>query len=89
MRELIMTDQAMREYTSWIKSGDTRIADKIDALIDCALQDPYSGLGKPEPLVGNLSGKWSRRITGRDRLVYSVSEDAITVYQCKGHYFDK
>lgn len=89
MRELVMTDQAMRKYASWFKDGNVRIVDKIDALIDCALQDPYSGLGKPEPLVGNLSGKRSRRITGKDRLVYSVSEDAITVYQCKGHHSDK
>lgn len=89
MRELIMTDQAMREYASWVKHGETRIADKIDALIDDALQSPYSGLGKPEPLVGNLSGKWSRRITGKDRLVYSVTDDAVVVYQCKGHYSDK
>ena len=46
----------------------------------------FSGIGKPEPLRGNLKGWWSRRITGEHRLVYRVEADVLTVMQCRFHY---
>ena len=49
----------------------------------------FAGEGKPEPLKGDLSGKWSRRINEKDRLVYEFRDDTIIVLQCKGHYSDK
>ena len=50
---------------------------------------PFEGRGEPEGLRGNLSGKWSRRISQKDRLVYEVTDNTVIVVQCKGHYDDK
>ena len=55
-------------------------------LIEDALRDPFSGIGKPEPLKYNLAGYWSRRITSEHRLVYRVTDDAIVIVGCKYHY---
>ena len=53
------------------------------------IRNPFGGLGKPEPLKGKYAGKWSRRINKKERLVYEISNEMITVIQCKGHYSDK
>jgi toxin YoeB len=57
----------------WWKRTDTDVSDKIDGLVADIEIQPFKGLGKPEPLKENLSGYWSRRITGEHRLVYDVS----------------
>lgn len=62
---------------------------KINSLLKNIQRDPFSGEGKPEPLRGESSGNWSRRINEKDRLVYRFENDVITVLQCKGHYDDK
>jgi toxin YoeB len=62
---------------------------KINSLLKEIQRQPFDGVGKPEPLKGDLSGKWSRRINDKDRLVYSYENDVVIVYQCKGHYSDK
>ena len=51
-------------------------------------RNPFDGIGKPEPLKGELSGFWSRRIDDEHRLVYVAEEDAILIIACKGHYND-
>ncbi|MCI9058741.1 MAG: Txe/YoeB family addiction module toxin, partial [Lachnospiraceae bacterium] len=48
----------------------------------------FDGIGKPEPLRGDLNGFWSRRIDGVNRLVYRVSGDVMEIVSCKGHYED-
>ena len=48
--------------------------------------DPFKGTGKPEPLKGDLTGFWSRRITDRDRLVYYPGEGRVVVMMCRLHY---
>ncbi|MBR6015858.1 MAG: Txe/YoeB family addiction module toxin, partial [Prevotella sp.] len=53
---------------------------RITALLADIQQHPFKGIGKPEPLKGNLQGKWSRRITDEHRMVYSVSDGCIYVY---------
>jgi toxin YoeB len=50
--------------------------------------NPFQGIGKPEPLKGNFSGLWSRRINDEHRLVYKVTDELIIVYSCYGHYED-
>lgn len=87
-RKLRFTKQALREYQGWAKSGNRRILDRIDALLEETLGTPFEGLGKPEPLSGQLAGLWSRRITQQDRLVYRVDDSELTVLQCRGHYDD-
>jgi toxin YoeB len=49
-------------------------------------ESPFAGIGKPEALKYNLSGKWSRRITDADRIIYSVAKNLIQVHSLKGHY---
>lgn len=61
---------------------------RITALLKDISRNQFDGIGKPEPLIGE-KGKWSRRINGADRLVYSVDDRGVNVYQCKGHYDDK
>ena len=78
-------DSAFTEYRQWAKE-DAKISRKIDALITEILRDPFHGTGKPEPLKGNLSNFWSRRITKEHRLVYQVLSDQIIIISCKYHY---
>ena len=59
---------------------------KINELIKEISRSPFEGIGKPEPLKYDLSGCWSRRITGEHRFVYQVEEDAILIIGCRYHY---
>ncbi len=78
--------QFAKEYQNIAKFGDEKKLNRIDRLIENACQTPFSGLGKPEALRFGLSGLWSRRITQKDRLIYSVEGDTIVLHQCLGHY---
>jgi toxin YoeB len=55
-------------------------------LVEAALREPFAGVGKPEPLKHELTGTWSRRITGEHRLVYIVREDRVEFLQARYHY---
>lgn len=80
---------AWEDYLYW-QAEDAKVLDRLNALIQECLRDPFRGIGKPEPLGGNLSGWWSRRITQEHRLVYRVSgsgdAQALEVAQCRYHY---
>ena len=67
---------------------DQGIQKKIQQLLHAIELDPYSGIGKPEPLKHNLSGLWSRRINHEHRIVYRLPEDSgtIKIYSLRGHY---
>lgn len=83
-------DQAWKEYIEW-QHQDKKTLIRINTLIKSIQRDGlFVGLGKPEPLKGNLSGMWSRRINSQDRLVY-VPEDnnQFTIIACKYHYDKK
>lgn len=88
---LIITEEAKIEIASFSRAGDKAGAKKVNALLNELREHPYTGTGKPEPLRGNWSGYWSRRINKKDRLIYSVEEDKVivTVVQAKEHYDDK
>jgi toxin YoeB len=62
------------------------VALRIIELVDACLADPFTAIGKPEPLKRNLRGLWSRRITPEHRLVYRVNEERILVMQCRYHH---
>ena len=49
-------------------------------------RNPFEGIGKPEPLRGELGGLWSRRIDERNRLIYCISDDSLQIFSCRGHY---
>jgi toxin YoeB len=55
-------------------------------LIEVIKREPFTGIGKPEPLKGPLSGWWSRRINDEHRLVYRVRDDTVEIIQARGHY---
>jgi len=62
---------------------------RINALVkDIERGNGFDGIGKPEPLRGNLSGFWSRRIDDANRLVYRVKDGVLEIVSCKGHYDD-
>jgi toxin YoeB len=82
---LAWTDHAWEDYLWW-QSQDKKTLRRINKLIEEAQRTPFSGLGKPEPLRGNLSGFWSRRINDADRLVYSVNDELLIIIQCRLHY---
>ena len=85
-RRLAWTDEAWKGYIYW-QSQDKKTLKRINRLIDdIKRNDPFAGIGKPEPLKENLSGFWSRRIDDTHRLVYAVDEDDITVISCRYHY---
>ncbi len=79
------TDDAWADYVWW-QGQDRKTLKRINALISDIERDPFSGLGKPEPLRYDLSGTWSRRIDEANRLVYSVAGDELTIYSAKDHY---
>jgi len=78
-------DSAFVEYLQW-KEEDEKIFDKINTFIKEISRDPFRGTGKPEPLKGDWSGHWSRRITQEHRLIYKVYSDRIVIASCKNHY---
>ncbi|MBI3874906.1 MAG: Txe/YoeB family addiction module toxin, partial [Verrucomicrobia bacterium] len=71
MRVLTFTADGFKDFTGWGET-DRKVQKRIVALLYDTLRDPFSGIGKPEPLKHNLRGHWSRRITEEDRLVYRV-----------------
>lgn len=82
---LVFKPQAFEDLTYFIKT-EVKTAKKIMDLIENIQRTPFEGLGKPEPLKYGLSGKWSRRIIKEHRLVYSVDDQTLTIYQCRYHY---
>ncbi len=88
--EIIFSTKAKEDLQFWKKSGNKGVQKKVTALLEDISQHPFSGIGKPEELKGNLSGLWSRRITKEDRLVYTiiykVENDIISVLSLKKHY---
>ncbi|CAB3905763.1 Txe/YoeB family addiction module toxin [Achromobacter deleyi] len=79
------TSHAWDDYCYW-QQHDVRIVGEINDLIKEIARDPFRGTGKPEPLRGDLTGYWSRRITKADRLVYIVQDGQIFILQCRYHY---
>jgi toxin YoeB len=83
--EIKWTPAAMEDYHYWQKRNPKKV-ERINELIKDCKHNPFKGIGKPEPLKGNLSGYWSRRIDNEHRLVYSISKGTLTVIQCRFHY---
>ena len=75
-----------REDLSWWIKNDRRAALRTLELVEAILADPFSGIGKPEPLRYELAGCWSRRVTQEHRLVYRVTPDRIDFLQARFHY---
>lgn len=85
--KIIFSPTAMEYFEFWKKTSP-KVADRIKVLLKDIGEHPFSGIGKPEPLKGNLQGIWSRRITSEHRLLYEVKGDDIIVHVLfmKYHY---
>lgn len=75
-----------REDMAWWIKNDRKAALRTLELIEATLADPFTGIGKPEPLRFELAGCWSRRITQEHRLVYRITADRIDFLQARYHY---
>lgn len=82
---LVFTPNAWADYTHWL-TADRATLKRINRLIEDAMRDPFTGIGKPEPLRHMLAGCWSRRITEEHRLVYLVEDDDLVILQDRFHY---
>jgi len=69
----------------WVRT-DRKVALRTLELVEAVMKDPFTGIGKPEPLKFVLAGCWSRRVTQEHRLVYRVSELRIDFLQARYHY---
>ena len=85
MRKVVFERNALDDFEFWTKQ-DIKILKKIAELILAINKEPFSGIGKPEPLKGDLKGYWSRRITDEHRIVYTITADAVIIISCKSHY---
>jgi toxin YoeB len=83
--KLVFADEAWNDYLDW-QQQDKRMVKRINELIEATERDPFSGIGKPEPLKHALSGFWSRRITDEHRMVCKVEKDALLIAQLRYHY---
>ena len=83
----LFTDNGWEDYTYW-ETEDKKTLKRINKLIDDISRNGNNGIGKPEPLTGNFSGYWSRRINDSDRLIYKIEDDNIYIISCRFHYND-
>ena len=81
-------DEAWADYLYW-QTQDKKTLKRINNLLKDIDRTPFSGIGKPEPLTGSLSGYWSRRIDDCNRIVYRIKDNRIEIIQCGTHYRDK
>ena len=84
---IIWFEEAWDDYVGW-QSQDKKTIKRINRLIQDAQRTPFSGIGKAEPLKGDFSGFWSRRIDEVNRFVYRINNGVLEVLSCKGHYDD-
>ncbi len=84
-REAVFHPEFREDLRYWVET-DRKLALRILQLVEAVLRDPFSGIGKPEPLQSVLAGAWSRRITQEHRLVYKVSDKRIDFLQARYHY---
>jgi toxin YoeB len=81
------TDEAWEDYLYW-QAQDKKTLRRINNILKDIDRQPFSGIGKPEPLKDNRQGYWSRHIDAGNRIVYKVESEQIIIVQCGGHYED-
>lgn len=83
--KLIFAEAAWEDYLHW-QQQDRRMVERINKLIRETQREPFSGIGKPEPLKHALAGFWSRRITDEHRMVYRIAGDALLIAPLRYRY---
>ena len=84
----IWSDEAWEDYLYW-QAQDKKTLKRINKLIKDIERNGYNGIGKPEPLKGDLSGYWSVRIDDVNRIVFRIVDGELELWQCGSHYRDK
>lgn len=84
-RKAVFDPDFREDLKTWIEI-DRKVALKVMDLVDAVMRDPFTGIGKPEPLKYLGSDIWSRRITQEHRLVYLVAQERVEFLQCRYHY---
>ena len=82
------TSSAWEDYIYW-QGQDKKTLRRINALIDAIIREPFTGIGKPEALRGDLAGCWSRRIDDMNRIVYELSNNQLKIIICRYRKSDK
>lgn len=82
---VVFTPEAWEDYQYW-QTTDRKLLKRINRLIAEIMRDPFTGIGKPEPLRHGFAGAWSRRIDDKHRLVYLIRDDDLTIVQARFHY---
>ena len=83
--KLVFAELAGEDYFYWQKQ-DRKMVERINKLIEATARDPFTGIGKPEPLKHALAGFWSRRINDEHRMVYRLTGDQLEIAQLRFHY---
>ena len=83
----VFTSNGWEDYIYW-QTEDKKTLQNINTLLKDIDRNGNEGIGKPEPLIGNLSGFWSRRINEKDKLIYKIDEYNIYILSCRYHYSD-
>ena len=81
----IFVDESWEDYLYWQKTNKKNLR-RINDLLKSISREPFSGIGKPEPLKHKYKGLWSRRIDGEHRLIYRVKDNEIHIAKCRFHY---
>ena len=81
-------DEAWEDFV-YLEANARQIYKRVIQLLKDIYRNGYNGIGKPEPLKGNLLGYWSRRIDDKNRIVYKIENDIIYIAQCGSHYRQK
>lgn len=84
-RDAVFQPEFREDLRYWVET-DRKIALRAFELIEAVMRDPFTGIGKPEPLKYMGAGVWSRRLTQEHRLVYLVSDARIDFLQARYHY---
>ena len=84
----IWSDEAWADYLYW-QTQDKKTLRRINKLIQDIERNGYNGMGKPEPLKGDLSGYWSVRIDDMNRIIFRIVNGELEIWQCGSHYRDK
>ncbi len=86
---ITFSDEGWDDYQHWV-THDRAVLRKINRLIGESRRTPFSGIGKPEPLQGELKGFWSRRITQEHRFIYRMTgageDQTLEILACRYHY---
>jgi toxin YoeB len=84
-RKAVFHPEFREDLKYWVRT-DRKLALRALELVEAIIRDPFSGMGKPEPLKYFMSGAWSRRLTQEHRIVYLVRDDRVDFLQARYHY---